>query len=133
MLYEKLFRLVMRFLAGRIPLVAGSSAQTVAYRQTNLASAISTAGFANAALRNSWGIALQPGASFLIANAGSGRVTAHDATGASRRPGAFFVANLAANGPASPTSSSPANTAIVSILVTAQSGVVSTTISVTVD
>jgi len=106
-LYKKMFLLAAGLLAGLVLQVANSSAQTVAYRQTNLASDINTPGFANhlnAALRNSWGIAVETGPSFFIANADGGRVTAHDATGASVRPGAFSVANLAAaDAPGNPT------------------------------
>src|SRR6266705_2637766 len=72
----------------------GASAQTVAYRQTNLASDVITPGFANQvnmSLRNSWGIAFLPGAPFFIANPNNGRVTVHDATGSSVLPASFVV------------------------------------------
>ena len=107
MFHKNFFRLASTLIAVLILHVAGSSAQTVAYRRTDLASDVNTAGFAgnlNAALRNSWGIALQSGPAFFVANPGSGRVAILDAAGASVRPGAFVVATLAsASGPGRPT------------------------------
>jgi uncharacterized protein (TIGR03118 family) len=83
-----------------------ATAQTIAYRQTNLASDVNAPGFANQAnlsLRNSWGIAFLPGQSFFIANTNNGRVTVHDATGSSTALGGFIVPNPAGNGPDTPT------------------------------
>lgn len=94
------------FLAG-FALAAGSaSAQTVAYRQTNLASDVNVPGFANhtnLSMQNPWGIAFLPGQSFVLANTDNGRVTTHDAAGASAGPGGFIVPNSAGTGQGSPT------------------------------
>src|SRR5882672_9171532 len=54
---------------------ASASAQTIAYRQTNLASDVNTQGFANQlnlSMNNSWGLAFLPGQPFFIANPGNG-------------------------------------------------------------
>src|SRR5690348_14548326 len=62
----------------------GANAQSVAYRQADLASNVS--GLANnltPALVNPWGITFLSGQPFFIANNNSGIVTSHDATGLS--------------------------------------------------
>ena len=59
------------FLTGFLLAVASASAQTIAYRQTNLASDVNTQGFANQlnlSMINSWGIAFLPGQPFFIVN-----------------------------------------------------------------
>jgi len=95
-----------RALLAGLAIFAGSvSAQTIAYRQTNLASDVNIPNFAhntNASLRNSWGITFMPGISFFIANTNSGRGTAHASTGAPNGFGQFIVQNTAGNGPGSP-------------------------------
>src|ERR1700730_16867234 len=68
------------FLAGFLLAAANASAQTIAYRQTNLASDENTQGFANQlnlSMNNSWGLAFLPGLPFFIAYPGNGRVTVH--------------------------------------------------------
>jgi len=60
------------FLGGFLLAAGGASAQTIAYRQTNLASDVNAPGFADnvdLSLRNPWGIAFLPRGSFFIANA----------------------------------------------------------------
>ena len=82
------------FLFGFLLAVAGASAQTIAYRQTNLASDVNTQGFANQlnlSMINSWGIAFLPGQPFFIVNPGNGRVTVQDANGAGVAPSGFAV------------------------------------------
>jgi hypothetical protein len=84
-------------LAGLVVTAVSASAQTIAYRQTNLSSDVNTPGFANHTnlfLRNSWGVAFQPRQPFFIANTGNGRVVVLDATGAPAAPGVFHVPNL---------------------------------------
>jgi uncharacterized protein (TIGR03118 family) len=106
-LKRKIILLVFSFvLVGFVFAANRATAQTIAYRQTNLASDVNAPGFANQvnlSLRNSWGIAFLPGQSFFIANTNNGRVTAHDATGSSTAPGGFIVPNPAGNGPDTPT------------------------------
>ena len=83
----------------------GASAQTIAYRQANLASDVATPAFANQinmSLRNSWGIAFLPGQSFFIANTNNGRVTVHDASGAATLPASLAVPNPAGAGADTP-------------------------------
>ena len=94
------------FLAGFLFAANSATAQTIAYRQTNLASNVNAPGFANQVnpfLRNPWGISLLLGQTFSIANTSNGRVTSHDATGASTGPVAIAVPNPAGNGPGTPT------------------------------
>jgi uncharacterized protein (TIGR03118 family) len=82
------------------------SAQSAAYRQTNLASDVNTPGFADhidLSLQDSWGLTFLPGFSFFVANPSNGRVTALDADGASQRPGAFTVTNPTGAGAGRPT------------------------------
>ena len=82
------------FLAGLFLAVASASAQTIAYRQMNLASDVNAQGFANQlnlSMNNSWGISFLPGQPFFIVNPGNGRVTVHDANGAGVAPLGFAV------------------------------------------
>jgi uncharacterized protein (TIGR03118 family) len=92
------------FLVGLMFAANSATAQTIAYRQTNLASNVS--GFANQTnqlLRNPWGISLLLGQSFSIANTNNGRLTTHDATGSSTGPAAIIVPSPASTGPGAPT------------------------------
>ncbi len=85
---------------------SGASAQTTAFRQTNLSSDVNAPGFANnvdLVLQNPWGIAFQPRGSFFIADTASGHVSAHDATGAGVRPGSFILPKPGADRPETPT------------------------------
>jgi uncharacterized protein (TIGR03118 family) len=91
-------------MAGFLLIASGTSAQSIAYRQTNLTSDVP--GFANNTdpfLRNPWGIAVVPGLSFFVANAGNGRAIQLDAAGSRIGPAGFIVPNPTATGPAIPT------------------------------
>jgi uncharacterized protein (TIGR03118 family) len=82
------------FLAGFLLAAASASAQSIAYRQTNLSSDVNTQGFANQlnlSMINSWGIAFLPGQPFFIVNPDNGRVTVHDANGTGVAPSGFAV------------------------------------------
>ena len=95
-------RLLFLFQAGFLLAASSASAQTVAYRQTNLASDIPN--FANNLdpfLKNAWGIAAVPGLSFTISN--QGRAISLDATGSRVGSPAFAIPNPAGTGPATPT------------------------------
>jgi uncharacterized protein (TIGR03118 family) len=73
---------------------ASVSAQSVAYRQTNLASdsaLLVPAAQLNPVLQNTWGMAFLPGGSFFMADPGNGHVSALDATGTSTSPGSFIT------------------------------------------
>jgi len=92
------------FLFGFLPLAANSTAQSIAYRQTNLASNVpNIAKNVTPGLLNPWGIAFLSGQPFFTANNKDGRVSAFDATGLSVSPGAFLVPNSARTGFDSPT------------------------------
>jgi len=92
------------FLAGFLVNTSSVSAQSIAFRQTNLASDVT--GFADHTdpfLQNPWGIAVVPGLSFAIANANHGRVISLDATGSRTATVAFSIPNPARTGSATPT------------------------------
>jgi len=75
------------------------TAQTIAYRQANLASDLpNVANNVAPGLVNPFGIAFLSGEPFFIADNNAGRVTVHDATGLSVRPGSFTVPNAAKTG-----------------------------------
>lgn len=87
-----------------VALPTGTAAQTHAYRQTNLASDVpNVADYFNQNLKNSWGVAFQPGEAFFIANNKSGTATTHFATGTSLAPSGFAVPNVPGTGPGTPT------------------------------
>jgi len=91
---EIIRRQFVMFVSVFVLAATGASAQTVAYKQTNLASDVNAQGFANQvnlSLKNSWGMAFLPGRPFFIANPENGHVTAHDATGAGASPASFTV------------------------------------------
>src|SRR5277367_1064237 len=68
---------------------ARATAQTIAYRQTNLASNLpAVANNLTPELGNPWGIAFLLDKPFFIANNQAGRVASFDATGLSVSPGA---------------------------------------------
>ncbi len=91
------------FVVGFLTAAVSASAQSVAYRQTNLASDLAgSAAQTDPFLRNPWGIAVVPHASFFIANAFEGRAISLDPTGA-RVAGSFTIPNPAGTGPAIPT------------------------------
>jgi uncharacterized protein (TIGR03118 family) len=92
------------FLIGMLLAAASASAQSIAYRQSNLASDV--AGLANNTdpfLLDPWGFAIDPGVSFIVANAVQGRVISLDATGIRSTPPGFSVPNPAGTGSATPT------------------------------
>jgi uncharacterized protein (TIGR03118 family) len=81
-----------------------AAAQTVAYRQTNLASSVpNTAHNLAPGLVNPWGIGFLSGQPFFIAENKGGHVTALDPTGLGATPGAFTIPNAAGTGFDSPT------------------------------
>jgi hypothetical protein len=75
------------------------TAQTIAYRQANLASNLwNVANTVTPGLADPWGIAFLPGQPFFLAENNVGRVTVHDASGLGVRPGSFTVPNSAGTG-----------------------------------
>ncbi|MBZ5641681.1 MAG: TIGR03118 family protein [Acidobacteriia bacterium] len=94
----------MFFLIGMLLAAGSASAQNIAYRQHNLASDVaSLADKTDPFLLDPWGIALDPGVSFIVANSNRGRVISLDAAGGRTTPPSFSVPNPAGNGPAAPT------------------------------
>jgi uncharacterized protein (TIGR03118 family) len=95
------------FLIGGLLLAAASaSAQTIHYRQTNLASDLAAPGFAhhrNPFLRNPWGIAFLPERPFFTASANNGHVIAQEAAGFPTAPAGFTVSNPAGTESGAPT------------------------------
>jgi uncharacterized protein (TIGR03118 family) len=89
------------FLIGLL-LAAGASAQNMAYRQNNLASDVPSVAV-NTDLLDPWGIAIDPGISFIVANTIHGRVISLDGTGARSTPPGFSVPNPGGTGAAAPT------------------------------
>jgi uncharacterized protein (TIGR03118 family) len=102
------YRIVLHFswlfLFGCLLGASGATAQTIGYRQTNLASNLpNVANNITPGLANPWGIAFLSDQSFFIADNNAGRVTAHDATGLGVVPGSFIVQNAAGTGFDTPT------------------------------
>jgi uncharacterized protein (TIGR03118 family) len=92
------------FLCGFLFVADIVTAQTIAYRQTNLASNLSNvANNVTPSLADPWGIAFLPDQPFFLADNNVGRVTAHDASGVGVRPGSFTVPNSAGTGFDAPT------------------------------
>ena len=84
--------------------VANVNAQTVGYRQTNLASDLpNMAHTVTPNLVNPWGIGFLPGQPFFIADNQVGRVTVHDISGSGARPIGFTVPNADSTGFDTPT------------------------------
>ena len=115
------------FLFGFLLGATNATAQTIGYRQTNLASnLLNVANNVTPGLVNPWGITFLSGQPFFIADNKAGCVTSHDATGLGVLPGAFVVPNSAGTGFDHPTgivadqNSSFGNTSLVQpfILVT---------------
>jgi uncharacterized protein (TIGR03118 family) len=76
-----------------------TSAQTIGYRQTNLASNLpNVANNVTPGLVNPWGIAFLPNQAFFIADNQPGHVTVHDASGFGAAPGGFILLNAAGTG-----------------------------------
>jgi uncharacterized protein (TIGR03118 family) len=91
---------LFRFLLG----AANATAQTIGYRQTNLASNLpNVANNITPGLVNPWGIAILSDQPFFIADNKAGRVTAHNGTGLGVVPGSFIVPNAAGTGFDTPT------------------------------
>ena len=83
---------------------ADATAQTIGYRQTDLASNLpNVANNVTPALVNPWGMAFLSGQPFFIADNQAGRVTVHDASGLSVGPGGFIVPNATETGFDTPT------------------------------
>jgi len=96
--------LVSFFLFGFLLVADMVTAQTIAYRQANLASNRSNvANNVTPGLVDPFGIAFLSGQPFFLADNNAGRVTAHDASGLSVRPGSFTVPNAAGTGFDAPT------------------------------
>ncbi len=92
------------FLIGFLLVAADASAQTIAYRQTNLASNLpSVANNVAPGLVNPWGIAFLSDQPFFIADNKAGRVTALDSTGIGVVPAGFIVPNVTGTGFDTPT------------------------------
>jgi hypothetical protein len=84
------------FLFGFLLVAANTTAQTIGYRQTNLASDLpNVANNITPGLVNPWGIAFLSDQPFFISDNRVGRVTAYDATGLGVVPGSFIVPNAA--------------------------------------
>ena len=78
---------VVFFLFGFLFVADIVTAQTIAYRQANLASNLSNvANNVTPGLADPWGIAFLPGQPFFVADNNAGRVTAHDASGLGSTP-----------------------------------------------
>ena len=104
MKHKIVFCFVSFLLIGFLLAAANASAQTIGYRQTNLASSLpNVANNVAPTLINPWGMTFLTGQTFFIADNGAGRVTALDATGLGDRPGSFTVPNAAKNGFEHPT------------------------------
>ena len=98
------FSFFLILLFGFLLAAADSSAQTIGYRQSNLASSQpDVAGNVAPTLINPWGVAFFTGEPFFVADNQAGQVTALDATGLSARPGSFRVPNAVATGFDRPT------------------------------
>jgi uncharacterized protein (TIGR03118 family) len=83
---------------------ADASAQTIGYRQTNLASNLpNVANNVTPGLVDPWGIAFLSGQPFFIADNQPGHVTAHDFNGLGVGPGGFIIPNGAGTGFDHPT------------------------------
>jgi uncharacterized protein (TIGR03118 family) len=92
--YRIVFCFSLFFLFGFLSAAANVNAQTVGYRQTNLASDLpNMAHTVTPNLVNPWGIAFLPGQPFFIADNKVGRVTVHDISGSGARPIGFTVPN----------------------------------------
>jgi uncharacterized protein (TIGR03118 family) len=92
------------FLFGFLLAATNAIAQTVAYRQTNLASNLpNVASGVSPNLVNPWGTAFLADQPFFIADNKVGRVTSHDAKGSGVGPGGFTTPNAAGTGFDTPT------------------------------
>src|SRR5713101_1372164 len=84
------FYLISFFLFGFLLATANATAQTVAYRQTNLASNLpNVASGVSPDLVNPWGTAFLADQAFFIADNKVGRVTSHDSKGSNVAPATY--------------------------------------------
>ena len=91
-------------LFGLLLAAANATGQSIAYRQTNLASNLpNVANNVTSGLVNPWGISFLPGQPFFIADNQAGRVTVHDITGTGTAPASFIVPDAAGTGFDTPT------------------------------
>jgi len=91
-------------LFGLLLAASNATAQTMGYRQTNLASNLpNVASNVTPGLINPWGMAFLRDQPFFLADNKAGHVSSHDATGIGVRPGAFTVTNAAGTGFDRPT------------------------------
>lgn len=91
-------------LFGLLLAAANATGQSIAYRQTNLASNLpNVANNVTSGLVNPWGISFLPGQPFFIADNQAGRVTVHDITGTGTAPASFIVPDAAETGFDTPT------------------------------
>ncbi len=99
MKFRNALRILSLFQFGFLFVVANTAAQSIAYRQTNLASNLPAAANNIApSLVDPWGIAFLSGQPFFIADNNVGRITTHDGSGIGVRPGSFIVPNAAGTG-----------------------------------
>lgn len=111
-------------LAAAALFAGGASAQTKAFRQTNLASSVSGAAEQTAgSLKGPWAVAFLPGQPFFVADSGSGSVSSENSLGT--EAGAVRV-------PASGSNNAPQNAGPAMMTVTATSGSIMETTSVSV-
>jgi len=102
--YRSAFCLVSFFLVGSLLVATNATAQTIGYRQTNLASNLpNVANNVTPGLVNPWGIAFLLDQPFFIAENKVGHVTSLGAMGLNVAPGAFIVPDSAGTGFESPT------------------------------
>jgi uncharacterized protein (TIGR03118 family) len=91
-------------LFGLLLAAANATGQSIAYRQTNLASNLpNVANNVTSGLVNPWGISFLPGQPFFIADNQAGRVTVHDITGTGTAPASFIVPDAAGTAFDTPT------------------------------
>ncbi len=91
-------------LFGFLLATANATAQTIGFRQTNLASNLPNVAYnVTPGLVNPWGIAFLSDQPFFIADNKAGRVTALDGTGLGVVPGSFIVPDAAGTGFDTPT------------------------------
>ena len=104
MKHKMFFYFVSFFLFGFLLGATNAKAQTIGYRQTNLASNLpNVANNVTPGLVNPWGIAFLSDQPFFVADNKAGRVTAHDSTGIGVVPGGFIVPNVTGTGFDTPT------------------------------
>ena len=129
-MYRIVFRVSSFLLAAFLVFAARGSAQSIAYRQTNLTSDVTTPGFSNhinGSLRDSWGITALPGLSSKLERRRASLLTATAVL-------ALAVTAAAGCGGYGGGRGTPSSRRMVTITVTAQSANVShtSTLNVTV-